>query len=93
MTDRYHDHYPYAGGTDAYRVEAGNSTLLRQAPMTAHTYLTCAIHDIDEVLGKGYAKAHPELIAAYMQTSAIDLAGAVIARALDGLPERVNFSA
>ena len=85
------DHYPFAGGADTYRVEAGNSTLLRQAPMTAHTYMACAVHDIDEMFGKGYAKAHPELVAAYMQTSAIEMTGGAIARALDNLPERLDI--
>jgi len=55
---------------------------MRQAQMTAQTYMTQAVHDIDEIMGKGYAKAHPELIAAYMQTSAADLGAAVIARAI-----------
>ena len=43
---------------------------MRQAYFTAHDYLMHAIHDIDEQLGKGYAKQHPELIVAYMQTAA-----------------------
>jgi hypothetical protein len=78
------DHYPMrAVGIDSYSVEAGNQTLLRQAPMTACEYMRCAIHDIDTTFGKGYAKAHPELIAAYMQTASVDMAGAVIARAID----------
>ena len=37
---------------------------------------------IDKLLGKGYAKQHPELIAAYMQTAAIDFGTAIIARAI-----------
>jgi hypothetical protein len=36
--------------------------------MAAHDYMMKAISDIDE-LGKGYAKAHPELIGAYMRTA------------------------
>ena len=40
-----------------------------------------AIADIDERLGKGYAKQHPELIAAYMHTAAIDFATAIDAAA------------
>jgi hypothetical protein len=67
------------------RIEAGNSTLMRQAQMTAHTYMVQAVHDIDEVMGKGYAKSHPELIAAYMQTSAADLGASVITRAIQQL--------
>ena len=34
--------------------------------MTAHDYLLHAVADIDEMLGRGYARQHPELIAAYM---------------------------
>jgi hypothetical protein len=45
---------------------------MRQAHMTAHDYMMNAIHDIDELLEKGYARAHPELIAAYMRTAAQD---------------------
>jgi hypothetical protein len=60
---------------------------MRQAPMTAHDYLLSAVHDIDEVLGKGYARAHPELMAAFIQTAALDFGAAVIARAIEGLAE------
>jgi hypothetical protein len=66
-------------------IAASNETLFRQAPMTAHDYMLKAIGDIDELLGKGYAKQHPELIAAYMQTAAIDLSGSIIARAIEGV--------
>jgi len=54
--------------------------------------MMAAIQDIDELLGKGYAKSHPELIAAYMQTSAADLGAAVIARSVETLSERLNAS-
>jgi hypothetical protein len=66
-------------------ITADTSTLFRQAPMTAHDYMMKAIDDIDELLGKGYAKQHPELIAAYMQTAAIDFGAAVIARAIESV--------
>jgi hypothetical protein len=68
---------------DTYTVTAGNSTLLRQASMTADEYLCEAMQRIDRRLGKGYAKAHPELIAAFIQTAANDMGTAVIARAID----------
>lgn len=84
------DHYPYSpAGHDSTVIEVGNQTLFRQAPMTADTYLSCAIVDIDEKLGKGYAKEHPELIAAYMQTSALDLGTSIMARAIDNLVEKL----
>ena len=53
--------------------------------MTAHDYMMKAISDIDELLGKGYAKQHSELIAAYMQTAAIDFGTAIIARAIESV--------
>src|SRR6516162_4954672 len=62
---------------DGDRVEAGTSTLMRQAQMTAHDYMAQARHDIDEVFGERYAISHPELIAAYMQTAALDFGAAV----------------
>ena len=48
--------------------------------MTAHDYMMHAINDIEELLGDGYAKQHPELIAAYMQTAALDLGAVIIAK-------------
>ena len=39
---------------------------------TAGYYLSHAIKCIDEHLGKGYAAAHPELVAGFMQTAARD---------------------
>jgi hypothetical protein len=73
-----------------HRVEADSTTLMRQAPMTAHDYLLSAVHDIDEMLGKGYARAHPELIAAFIQTAALDFGAAVIARAIEGVADAIN---
>ena len=70
-------------------ITAGTETLFRQAPMTAHDYMLEATSDIDELLDKGYAKQRPELIAAmiaaYMQTAAIDLGTAIIARAIESI--------
>jgi hypothetical protein len=74
--------HPQFNGTT---IEAGNGTLLRQAPMTANEYLLSAIDHVDLKLGTGYAAKHPELIAAFMQASAIDLGTAVIARAIESL--------
>lgn len=67
-------------------------TLMVQASDTAATYLDHAILDIDKRLGQGYAKTHPELVAAYMQTAAIDFAATFgmqgIAEALDRIAQR-----
>jgi hypothetical protein len=64
---------------DAYTFTAGTDTLMCQGSMTAEAYLLKAIENIDLHLGLGYASAHPELIAAYMQAAALD----VIARAIE----------
>jgi len=53
-------------------ITADFHTLLKQASMTAHTYMHSAIKDIDDCFGKGYAEAHPELVGTYMQVAAID---------------------
>jgi hypothetical protein len=70
------------------RITANGDTLMRQAPMTADLYLGEAIEDIDKRLGKGYAKAHPELVAAYMFTAAADYGATLLAQKLqDGITE------
>jgi hypothetical protein len=89
MTEKY---FPLADrhGLQSSTIEAGNSTLLKQAPMTADEYLASAISCIDDKLGNGYAKAHPELVAAFIQTSAMDLGAAVVARAIETLATAVR---
>lgn len=69
----------------SYEITASSDTLLRQASMTADEYMSRAIGYIDSALGEGYAKKHPELIAAFMQTSALDFGAAIIARAIEGM--------
>lgn len=83
----YNEPYlPHPGGPlDSHRIEASNQTLMRQGAMTADEYLRSAIDHTDDQLGKGYAKAHPELIAAFMQTAAIDAGAGVIARAIESV--------
>ena len=62
--------------------------------MSANTYLSAAIADIDRRLGEGYAKGHPELIAAYVRTAAIDYAATTLAQqvraGLDALADAVS---
>jgi len=40
--------------------------------ITANDYMLQAVRNIDEAFGDGYAKEHPELVGAYMQTVAIE---------------------
>lgn len=82
-------------------VTASFDTLFSQAKDTADEYLRTAISAIDDRLGNGYAKDHPELIAAFMKTASADFAassqakvnGAAlqrIAEALDSLASAVE---
>lgn len=62
-------------------IEASADTLLRQASMTAAEYFDKAVRHIDDSFGDGYAKKHPELIAAFMQVAASDMNYATLAKA------------
>jgi hypothetical protein len=67
------------------RIDGDFRELAAQAPVTASSYIAAAVSQIDGHLGEGYAKQHPELIAAYMQTTTLDLGMALIAGALEEL--------
>jgi hypothetical protein len=58
---------------------------MRQAAMTADAYLGDALGAIDTYLGKGYARQHPELIAAFMRTAAQDFHTTMMKTALQDL--------
>lgn len=58
--------------SDSTEITCGFSTLLRQAPMTAHDYMFHALKDIDELFGDGYAAKNPELVGVYMKVCAMD---------------------
>lgn len=63
-------------------ITADGDTILRQAHKTAHEYMIHSRYDIDAVFGDGYAEAHPDLVAAYMKTAAMDLGATIIAQQL-----------
>ena len=50
--------------------------------IAADNYLLAAIRNIDSALGEGYARSHPELIAAYMQTAVADYASGIASATL-----------
>jgi hypothetical protein len=76
------------------RITDDNNELAKQAPQATYEYLRCGIRDIDDLLDEGYAKDHPELLAAYMKTAAMDLFTAVISReinkGLNGIAEAIT---
>lgn len=71
-------------------IRASNDTLLEQAPMTADEYLRAGVRTIDKQFGDGYAKEHPELLAAYMKTCATDFGTAVLVVAIQEAIEQVT---
>jgi len=53
--------------------------LMREAPGTMTFFLESAIEEIDKVFENGYAKEHPELLAAFLNGSVKDFTtGALI---------------
>jgi hypothetical protein len=71
-------------------ITADLTTLLRQVSMTADEYMMHAITNIDDRLGQGYAKAHPELIGAFIQAAAIDMGTATIAKCVGSAIEEFS---
>lgn len=67
------------------RISADNETLLEHVPVTTDQFLDHAIGAIDERMGAGYAKLHPELISAYLQACTDNFAGAILARAIEAI--------
>jgi hypothetical protein len=59
---------------------------------TTTEYLDKAIERIDERFGEGYAKAHPELVAAFMYTSVADYGSTLIAETFTELSEAIQFT-
>lgn len=51
---------------------------MHQASVTASNYMRQAVASIDEQFGDGYAKAHPELVAAVVQAASRDFLAVVL---------------
>lgn len=66
---------------------ASPETLVRQASITAEQYLIAAVESIDDTFGEGYAARHPELVAAFMRTAAVDFNTAIFAQEADNIAE------
>lgn len=48
--------------------------LLEQAALSAATWMAKAVRLIDEEFGEGYARAHPELVGAFINAASRDYA-------------------
>ncbi|MEW9571533.1 hypothetical protein ABQJ54_07205 [Rhodanobacter sp. Si-c] len=73
-------------------VTASFDTLLGQASDTAATYLGRAVQEIDTLFGKGYARQYPRLVAAFMQTAAIDMSASTHAKVYGAALQEISSS-
>jgi hypothetical protein len=64
--------------------------LMVEAPDTVNFYFECAIERIDNRLGEGYAKEHPELLAGFIQACATELHTAIEARETTEVAEAIQ---
>jgi hypothetical protein len=64
--------------------------MFQQVPITVCAYMAHGVRDIDATFGEGFAEAHPVLLAAYMQTAALDYGAELIARRIDGLRDSLR---
>jgi hypothetical protein len=69
---------------------ADAQTLMRQASMTADTYLREVVKSIDEQFGAGFAKANPAVVAAMLQACTGDFAACMVSNSLDRLGEAIH---
>jgi hypothetical protein len=61
-----------------YSITASPETLLDHASMTVRQYFVAAIKAIDHEFGDGYAKEHPELVAAFIHCAGVDFSASII---------------
>lgn len=66
-------------------IEADFDALFTLAQGRAESYLRTAETQIDAVLGDGYAKEHPELIAAFMKTASDEFTRTAAIKVLQNL--------
>lgn len=76
------------------RVTESFDDLLHQASMTADTYMSSAIREIDAAFGASHVKANPALVAAFMQAASSDFVAAsntkVYGSALDRIADSLD---
>lgn len=65
------------------------SELQQQSLDETTFYMTSAINIINEKLGKSYAENHPELLGAFMQTTAIANLEAVLLNKLENIEKTI----
>jgi hypothetical protein len=73
-----------------HKIDTNYTEMLEQAQDTADSYLSFAIFTIDNKLGEGYAKQHPELISAFMRVSMGDFNANCIAQTIQDSVEHIS---
>lgn len=71
-------------------ISASASDLESQACTTARNYFDAAVRHIDDWFGKGYAKAHPELISVFMNTCGQDYTTAISLKVIEEIVDHVT---
>lgn len=72
-------------------MESEDGKRMHDAADTAGTYLAKAVRMIDEQFGEpGYAKAHPELVAAFMAACSADFAAGMVSASLRSVGEAID---
>jgi hypothetical protein len=66
------------------------TNLMRQSAPTIDIYLGEAIEMIDNRLGDGYAKKHPELLGAFIQAASTDYAGSCIGKQIEKAGDTID---
>ena len=66
-------------------IEANLDTLHTLAEARAESYLRTAETQIDSIFGRGYAKEHPELMAAFMKTASDEFTRTTTAKVLQNI--------
>jgi NAD(P)H-hydrate repair Nnr-like enzyme with NAD(P)H-hydrate epimerase domain len=65
--------------------QADPTTLMRQASWTVAEYMEQAKKNIDSLFGTGYAKAHPELVAAFITACTKDFDSGIMSQKLEAV--------
>jgi len=66
---------------------------MSQASINALEYMGDSIKYIDRLFGEGYAKQHPELVGAFIQTCALDYLSNRLETQLESLEDNVGVLA
>lgn len=75
---------------EEYKVTATWAKLMEDGASAAKYYMSCAVTEIDEMFGKGYAAAHPELVGAFMRTAATETHGSVLCKCMQLCTEEIS---